>query len=71
MDTERLNHMVNQIARNLAALGPAEAERATAKHIVEFWEPRMIAAFEAQDRPEFARLVDCIKGLRQQLVSGE
>lgn len=71
MDTERLNYMVNQIARNLAALGPAEAEWATAKHILEFWEPRMVAAFEAQDRPEYARIVECIKDLRQQLVSEE
>src|SRR3546814_11336345 len=40
---ERLIYMANQIARNLAAEGEAEAVAATAQHIASFWDPRMRA----------------------------
>jgi formate dehydrogenase subunit delta len=39
--------MANQIARNLATLGDAEAAKATADHIASFWDPRMKAAIWA------------------------
>ncbi len=38
---ERLVHMANQIAKNLAIEGEALAAAATAKHITDFWDPRM------------------------------
>jgi formate dehydrogenase subunit delta len=38
---ERLVHMVNQIAKNLAVEGEDGAALATAKHINDFWDPRM------------------------------
>lgn len=40
---DRLIYMANQIARNLAAEGEAEAVTATAQHIASFWDPRMRA----------------------------
>lgn len=41
MDSQRLIHMVNQIARNFQhANDPAQA---TFEHIKDFWDPRMIA----------------------------
>jgi formate dehydrogenase subunit delta len=41
MDSQRLIHMVNQIARNFEhANDPAQA---TFEHIKDFWDPRMIA----------------------------
>jgi formate dehydrogenase subunit delta len=40
---EKLVYMANQIARNLAAHGEAEAVRETAYHITQFWDPRMRA----------------------------
>ena len=50
MDADRLIAMANQIARNLAARGEAEAITATAKHITDFWDPRMKAAIRAADQ---------------------
>ena len=42
MSTEdRLIYMANQIARNVAALGEAEAVAMTADHIHAFWDPAM------------------------------
>ncbi|GFZ96451.1 MULTISPECIES: formate dehydrogenase subunit delta [Sphingobium] len=42
MSTEdRLIYMANQIARNVAALGEAEAVAMTADHIRAFWDPAM------------------------------
>jgi len=35
--------MANQIARNFAASDPAHAAEATARHIRDFWDPRMRA----------------------------
>jgi formate dehydrogenase subunit delta len=43
MDIERLAYMANQIARNFAVQGEAEAVAATADHIDKFWDPRMKA----------------------------
>ena len=42
-----LVYMANQIARNLAFQGEAEAVAATAQHIRDFWDPRMKAAILA------------------------
>ena len=50
MDPARLHYMVDQIARNFAAIGHDDAVAATADHIVKFWDPRMKAAIMAQDR---------------------
>ena len=48
MNVTRLHSMVEQIARNFAALGHHDAVAATADHIAHFWDPRMKAAiFEA------------------------
>lgn len=40
---ERLVYMVNQIARNFAAMGEARAIAATEDHLLTFWDPRMKA----------------------------
>lgn len=40
---DRLVYMANQIARNLAAQGQAEAETMVADHIRAFWDPGMRA----------------------------
>lgn len=40
---ERLVYMLNQIARNFAAIGHDQAAAATADHIASFWDPRMMA----------------------------
>lgn len=50
MDVNHLIYMANQIARNLAAGGEEAAVAATAQHISDFWDPRMIAAILAGDR---------------------
>lgn len=50
MDIQRLNHMANQIARNLAMQGEAHAVEATCQHLRDFWDPRMKAAILASDR---------------------
>ena len=44
---EKLVMMANQIARNLAVRGEAEAVSATADHIRRFWDPRMRAGIAA------------------------
>jgi formate dehydrogenase subunit delta len=49
MDIARLRQMADQIARNLAAQGEAEAVAATAEHIRLYWDPRMKAAILADD----------------------
>lgn len=50
MDIERLCHLANQIARNLAAQGDEAAIAETAQHIRDFWDPRMKAAILGSDR---------------------
>lgn len=50
MDLERLTYMANQIARNLAMQGEAEAIEATYQHLKNFWDPRMKAAILDGDR---------------------
>ena len=42
--------MANDIARNLATQGEDEAIAATARHIIDFWDPRMKAAILGSDR---------------------
>lgn len=49
MDLTRLHAMIDQIARNFAAIGHDNAVAATADHIVKFWDPRMKAALLAGD----------------------
>lgn len=49
MQLERLTQMANQIARNLAAQGEAQAIEATLQHIKDFWDPRMKTAILAGD----------------------
>jgi formate dehydrogenase subunit delta len=61
MDTGNLNMMVRQILRNLAIMGEEAAVVATAKHIIEFWEPRMIAALEAEASPDNAAILEAIR----------
>lgn len=50
MMLDRLNQMANQIARNLAMQGEANAVDATYQHLKDFWDPRMKAAILASDR---------------------
>ena len=49
MDIARLRYMADQIARNFAVQGEKEAVAATARHIQDFWDPRMKAAILADD----------------------
>ena len=51
---DRLVYMANQIARNLAVMGEAQAAAATAEHLTAFWDPRMKRQIVAvlQDEPE-------------------
>lgn len=62
---DRLVYMANQIARNLATMGDGAAA-ATARHIQQYWEPRMIAEIKAGDQsslsPLAARAIDMIEG---------
>ncbi len=51
MDQARLAYMANQIARNFAAQGEETAIAATAEHLRNFWDPRMIATFVAVEVP--------------------
>ena len=57
MDTQRLRHMAEQIAREFAAQGEAQAAAATAEHIRLFWDPRMKAALLAADRSALSPIV--------------
>lgn len=50
MDIERLTYMANQIAKNLAPQGEAQAIELVHQHIKDFWDPRMKAAILAGDR---------------------
>ncbi|MDG2004198.1 MAG: formate dehydrogenase subunit delta [Novosphingobium sp.] len=64
MEVERLRYKADQIARNFAALGEAEAIAATADHIAKFWDPRMKAQILADDR---AALSPCVAAALEQL----
>lgn len=48
-DRYRIAAMANQIARNLAIRGDAVAVDAMTTHIRDFWDPRMIGHFLADD----------------------
>lgn len=50
MDIERLTYMANQIARNLAPQGEAQATELTYQHLRDFWDPRMKTAILGGDR---------------------
>ena len=56
MDLTRLHAMIDQIARNFAAIGHDDAVAATADHIVKFWDPRMKAEILAGDRETLSRV---------------
>lgn len=47
MSAERLIHMANQIATFFEAAAPAAAAEGVARHINDFWEPRMRAGLLA------------------------
>ncbi|MBV1918019.1 MAG: formate dehydrogenase subunit delta [Sphingomonadaceae bacterium] len=49
--------MAQQIARNFAVLGEAEAAAATADHIAKFWDPRMKAQLLAEEPGELPPVV--------------
>lgn len=51
---DRLIYMANQIARNFAALGDAQAAAETATHISLYWDPAMRARILAlaAEKPE-------------------
>lgn len=49
MNVDTLVMMANQIARNVPVRGEEAAIAATAAHIREFWEPRMIGALRAAE----------------------
>ncbi|WP_447725820.1 formate dehydrogenase subunit delta [Sphingomonas koreensis] len=51
MDVDRLVDMANQIARNFAVQGEDVAAAATARHIVDFWDPRMKSAIRGCAHP--------------------
>jgi formate dehydrogenase subunit delta len=57
MDVERLRYMAEQIARNFAVQGEAQAIVATAEHINLFWDPRMKATILADDRGALSPVV--------------
>jgi formate dehydrogenase subunit delta len=57
MDLERLTSMADQIARNFAVQGEAAAVEATARHIRDFWDPRMKATILAADRNALSPIV--------------
>jgi formate dehydrogenase subunit delta len=50
VDIERLTYMANQIARNLAPQGEAQATELTLQHLKDFWDPRMKAAILGGNR---------------------
>lgn len=50
MDIERLTYMANQIAKNLAAQGEAQAIELAHQHFKDYWDPRMKAAILGGDR---------------------
>lgn len=54
MDVTKLRYMADQIARNFAVHGEAEAIAATAQHIKDFWDPRMKAAIFADDHSQLS-----------------
>ena len=67
---DRLVHMINQIALNLATQGEDAAAVATADHIAAFWDPRMKARILAQRAsgetglsPAAAKAVDQLRTL--------
>lgn len=63
-DPARLVMMANQIARNLAVRGEEVAVAETARHLRDFWDPRMKAAILKADRsaldPIAARALDVL-----------
>lgn len=64
--TERLIYMANQIARNFGTMSDVDAALATADHIHQFWDPRMIAGIKAADRsalsPIAAKAIEMVAG---------
>ena len=68
---DRLVYMANQIARNFAVQGEAAAIAATARHILDFWDPRMRDAIMAGDDAGLSDIAaGAIARLRGTLRSG-
>jgi formate dehydrogenase subunit delta len=63
---ERLVYMANQIARNLSTTPDMDPAMATADHIKQFWDPRMIAGIKTADRstlsPIAQRAIEMVDG---------
>jgi formate dehydrogenase subunit delta len=60
MDPARLIYMANQIAKNFAVRGEAEAIQATAAHIKDFWNPAMRAQLIAAANGSSAASLDAL-----------
>lgn len=67
MDPARLAYMANQIARNFAVQGEDVAAAATAEHIRNYWDPRMIAGLLEAEGIE---LEPVAKAARERLGAG-
>lgn len=67
MDPARLAYMANQIARNFAVQGEDVAAAATAEHIRNYWDPRMIAGLREAEGIE---LEPVAKAARERLGAG-
>ena len=64
MNAAHLALMANQILKNFAVKGEDAAVTETAKHIHDFWEPRMIEALivsQAAGEPEMRKLVTLLQ----------
>lgn len=60
MESHNMVHMANQIALNFSAYPREEAIQHVAKHLKDFWEPRMrrqLHAYVAQGGGELHELV--------------
>lgn len=53
---DRLVHMANQIATNLAAHGDERAAEETAQHIIDYWDPSMKIAILAADHTRLSNI---------------
>ncbi len=69
MDIVRLRYMADQIARNFAVQGEEEAVSQTARHIRDFWDPRMQAAILADDPAQLSPIAAAAVGRIAALAS--
>lgn len=61
MPAERIIYMANQIATFFESATPEEAAEGVARHINDFWEPRMRATLLALPPEEAARLRPAVR----------